>query len=52
MEVEREEAAQMIVNNKHNCITTTYYLLDKKRIREPQTVVISKVLGTDSSQKK
>ncbi len=31
MEVNNEEAVEMVKNNKHNCITTTYYLLQKKR---------------------
>ena len=31
MDVDRDEALVMLKNNKHNCITTTYYLLQKKR---------------------
>ncbi|CAK92709.1 unnamed protein product (macronuclear) [Paramecium tetraurelia] len=34
--ISEEEAVQMIKNNKHNCITTCYYLLKLKQQREKQ----------------
>jgi hypothetical protein len=36
MGVETEEARTMVRNNKHNCITATYYLLVAKRLRNPR----------------
>jgi 5'-AMP-activated protein kinase catalytic alpha subunit len=49
MEVEREEARQMVKNNKHNCITATYYLLHSKRLRDP--VRATRSLNTNSPAK-
>ncbi|KAM3135268.1 hypothetical protein pb186bvf_012566 [Paramecium bursaria] len=34
LDVDKDEAIQMIKNNKHNCITTTYYLLISQYQRE------------------
>ena len=33
MNVDRDEIRLMVRNNKHNCITATYYLLLNKRAR-------------------
>lgn len=38
MGVEAEESKSMVKNNKHNCITATYYLLAAKWLRNPSLI--------------
>jgi hypothetical protein len=42
MNVDREEIRLMVRNNKHNCITATYYLLLNKRARNPNATSTNK----------
>ncbi len=38
MDVDKEEARMMVKNNKHNCITATYYLMIGKKLRDPSSM--------------
>jgi hypothetical protein len=38
MDVEKDEARLMVKNNKHNCITATYYLMIGKKLRDPSSM--------------
>jgi broad-specificity NMP kinase len=38
LDVDKEEARIMVRNNKHNCITATYYLLMVKKARNPLSI--------------
>ena len=49
MDVDREEARMMVKNNKHNCITATYYLLLSKRTRDPNSLPLVRSIKSKGS---